>query len=82
MSTFAKSENVQSINKVQCVFIAEDLTVALVVLLFVLGIVIVVIIIIIIKVKAWTMENSSTPLSLVRRNGRTPNLLCVITRVG
>ncbi|KAK5898875.1 hypothetical protein CesoFtcFv8_008412 [Champsocephalus esox] len=43
----------------------KDLTVALVVLLFVLGIVIVVIIIIIIKVRAWTMEVPDTPPSLI-----------------
>ncbi|XP_034085989.1 interferon gamma receptor 1 isoform X2 [Gymnodraco acuticeps] len=42
----------------------KDLTVALVVLLFVLGIVIVVIIIIIIKVRAWTMESPPTPTPL------------------
>ncbi|XP_033985654.1 interferon gamma receptor 1 [Trematomus bernacchii] len=46
----------------------KDLTVALVVLLFVLGIVIVVIIIIIIKVKAWTMESPCTPPSLLQNH--------------
>ncbi|KAL3066354.1 hypothetical protein OYC64_016334 [Pagothenia borchgrevinki] len=61
----------------------KDLTVALVVLLFVLGIVIVVIIIIIITVKAWTTgssrttESSPTPLSLlpIHREGEDGLLL-------